>query len=120
MPRGHKGEAKVNGSGRKKGTPNKITIEFKQALNNLLEFAAPQMVGWLEQIAREDPNKAMDHVAKLAEYVHPKLARTDGKIETTLIGDSNRPVAISLKRSLSPAALKMIEEELLDNAQEVD
>lgn len=114
MPRGHKGEAKIKGSGRKKGTPNKTTLEFKEALNKLLEYAAPEMIGWLKMIAINDPNKALDHVSKLAEYVHPKLARTDGTIETTLIGDANRPVSFSVKRSLSHEALKMIEEELTE------
>lgn len=63
--------------GRSKGTPNKATQEFKEALNDLLEHAAPQMVGWLDQIAQDDPAKALDTVHKYIEFVYPKLAREE-------------------------------------------
>ena len=36
------------------------------------------MTAWLEEVAAEDPNKALDHMSKLAEYVYPKLARVEG------------------------------------------
>jgi hypothetical protein len=63
--------------GKIKGQPNKVTTQFKEALNNLLETAAPSMVEWLEKIAEDDPARALDLVSKLAEYVHPKLARSE-------------------------------------------
>ena len=66
-----------NPNGRPAGKPNKVTIEFREAVNRLLEYAAPNMVNWLQQIADTDPTKALDHVHKLAEYAHPKLARTE-------------------------------------------
>lgn len=79
-----------NPNGRKAGVPNKSTIEFKEALNNLLNFAAPKMVGWLERVAETEPQKALDMVSKLAEYVHPKLARSEmtGKDGKDLIPQS--------------------------------
>lgn len=77
MPVGAKKGDVRNPNGRPKGTPNKTTLVFKEALNNLLELAAPQMVEWLERVAKDDPAKALDQIGKLAEYVHPKLGRTE-------------------------------------------
>ena len=64
-----------NSAGRPKGEPNRATTEFKEALNTLLDYAAPSMVKWLEEI--EDPFKRFDVLSKFAEYVHPKLGRTE-------------------------------------------
>lgn len=69
-----KGKKKTGG--KKAGTPNKSTIEFKEAVNNLIQFATPQMVTWLGRIAEEDPNKALDHVFKFAQFGYPLLSRT--------------------------------------------
>jgi hypothetical protein len=73
MPKG----GKQPGAGRPAGTPNKATIEFKVALNELLNEAAPEMVKWLGEI--EDPFKRFDVLSKFAEYIHPKLGRTEIK-----------------------------------------
>jgi predicted transcriptional regulator len=74
MPQFEKGKKTA---GRPKGRQNNTTIEFKQAVNNLLNVAAPKMIAWLEKIAATDPARALDLVGKLAEYAHPKLARTE-------------------------------------------
>lgn len=66
-----------NPKGKPKGVQNKTTTEFKEAVNKFLHYAQPNMVRWLERIAVDDPAKALDIVAKLAEYAHPKLARTE-------------------------------------------
>lgn len=68
---------KREGAGRIKGTPNKATIEFKEALNKLLDIAAPDMVEWLEKI--DDPFKRFEVLSKFAEFIYPKLARTEIK-----------------------------------------
>jgi hypothetical protein len=64
----------LNG-GRPKGVPNKATTQFKEGLNNLFEYATPQMVTWLEQI--DSPERRFDILAKFADYLYPKLARTE-------------------------------------------
>jgi hypothetical protein len=79
MPKGGRQE----GAGRPAGVPNKTTIEFKEAVNNLINFATPKMVDWLEKIAEENPDKALDHVYKFAQFGYPLLNRTDGKQDFT-------------------------------------
>lgn len=87
-----------NPRGKPKGAISKTTLEFKEALNNLLNYAAPKMVEWLERIATDDPTKALDHVGKLAEYVYPKLGRTEhtgregGAIETKDVTKSDNEI----------------------------
>lgn len=65
-------------AGRKAGSLNKATSQFKEALNHLLEEASPKMIEWLDRIAVNDPGKALDMISRLAEYIHPKLARSEG------------------------------------------
>jgi len=71
--------------GRAKGTPNKATVEFRQTVTSLLENNAHNVSKWLGQVAegmpehdtKPDPYKALDMLAKLAEYATPKLARQE-------------------------------------------
>lgn len=78
------------GPGRPKGLQNKTTMQFKEALNNLLENCAPKMLDWIERVSEGDPAKALDLTSKLAEYIYPKLSRSEhtgmngGPIETEL------------------------------------
>lgn len=73
--------------GRAKGVPNKATVEFRQAVTRVLEDNADNYGKWLKQVAEgygrgddkvmPDPAKALDLVAKLAEYAAPKLNRVE-------------------------------------------
>lgn len=99
--------AKPKGSkktgGRVAGVPNKATSTFKEALNNLLEISAPKMLEWLDRVAIEDPAKALDQMSKLAEYVHPKLARTEHA------GDKNNPITIAAVQPVTPAIAQKLD-----------
>lgn len=63
--------------GRKAGTPNKATREFRETITRLLEDNSENFTAWLSDVASTDKAKALDLVAKLAEYAAPKLARTE-------------------------------------------
>jgi hypothetical protein len=69
--------------GRVAGTPNKATKEFRDTVTRLLEDNASNMADWLKKVAeghgdvKAAPEKALDLLAKLAEFAAPKLARTE-------------------------------------------
>jgi hypothetical protein len=82
--------------GRKKGTPDKITSEFRETVRKLLEDNNENFGRWLALVAegdgseggKPDPAKALDLIVKLAEYAAPKLGRVEhtgadgGPVET--------------------------------------
>ena len=78
-------KGRVKAGGRKKGTPNKRTAEFRETVRNLLEDNAENVGRWLTLVAegdgsdnlKPDPAKALDLLAKLAEFAAPKLNRTE-------------------------------------------
>jgi len=69
--------------GRVAGTPNKATKEFRDTVTALLEKNSSNVGLWLEQVAnghgetKAAPEKALDLLARLAEFAAPKLARTE-------------------------------------------
>lgn len=82
----------VKTGGRVAGTPNKATTEFRQTIASLLESNAQNVDLWLQQVAngagesKPDPAKALDLLAKLAEFGAPKLSRAE------LVGDEENPI----------------------------
>jgi hypothetical protein len=86
------------GGGSRKGVPNKVTAEFRDTVRKLLEDNAGNVGRWLTLVAegdgtdsgKPDPAKALDLVAKLAEYAAPKLNRTE------VAGDPLNPLKASL------------------------
>lgn len=85
----------IKTGGRKSGTPNKVNQEFRETVKKLLDDNANNVALWLHQVATGShgkdpaPEKALDLLAKLAEYAAPKLSR----MEHT--GDNKNPVSIS-------------------------
>lgn len=69
--------------GRVPGVPNKVTQEFRATITTLLEKNASNIDLWLLQVAlgngdaKPDPAKALDLLAKLAEFAAPKLGRIE-------------------------------------------
>ncbi len=68
----------------RKGTPNKQTKEIRDAYRLLIEANLDNMVNWIEKISKDNPEKAIEILIKLSEYVVPKLNRTEIKDITTL------------------------------------
>lgn len=75
----------VKTGGRQAGTPNKATREFRETVKKLLEDNSENVGRWLLLVAegdgtengKPDPGKALDLMAKLAEFAAPKLNRTE-------------------------------------------
>jgi len=71
--------------GRVAGTPNKVTSELRETVCKLLDANADKIGVWLESVAEGDPEhglapdpaRALDIVARLAEFAVPKLARVE-------------------------------------------
>jgi hypothetical protein len=76
MPEFKKGQS-GNRRGRPKGAVNKSTKEIKEAFQMLLEQNLPHLNKWLQEVASEDPEKALSLVLRLSEYIIPKLARQE-------------------------------------------
>ena len=105
--------------GRPKGALNHDTKQFKQAINNLLEYAAPQMVEWLNTIAQDNPSKALDHIQGFAEFIYPKLSRaentnTNTSILQLVLGaekivEANRLAASGAVVDVTPTALPVVD-----------
>ena len=84
----------IKTGGRVAGQPNKATKEFRETVTALLSDNSANVGLWLSQVAegfddvKPDPAKALDLLAKLAEFAAPKLNRTEhtgkdgGEIET--------------------------------------
>jgi hypothetical protein len=90
------------GPGRPKGVPNKVTKEFRETVRQLLEDNAGNVGVWLEQVATGShgtmpaPEKALDLLAKLAEFAAPKLGRVEH------VGDGGGPVETVQRIELAP------------------
>lgn len=78
---------------RPKGSINKATKTFREAVAALLEANGDKVQTWLDTVAygdgdqvKPDPKAALQLLAQLAEYASPKLARTElaGEVATTV------------------------------------
>ena len=78
--------------GRVKGTPNKVNREFRETVRKLLDDNADNVGTWITQVAqghgknKADPARALDLLAKLAEFAAPKLGRVEH------VGEGGGPV----------------------------
>jgi hypothetical protein len=80
------GNTKISGGkpgpGRPRGTVNKATATVRNAISSFIEAKAAEVESLWTRVAEKDPGKALELYAKLAEFILPKLARTEIKEES--------------------------------------
>jgi hypothetical protein len=79
------------GIGRVKGVPNAITKTTREIIQAVIDGNAPKVKGWLDRVAAKNPAKAVSLFAKLAEYVLPKLQRSEVSAHITNGGVKELP-----------------------------
>jgi hypothetical protein len=62
----------ANPNGRPKGVPNKATKDIKQHYADLIAGNLDRIQGWLDRVAEENPQAAIDLLIKLSPFVIPK------------------------------------------------
>tara|TARA_B100001564_G_C20658897_1_gene680592 strand:- start:375 stop:662 length:288 start_codon:yes stop_codon:yes gene_type:complete len=80
-------------AGSRKGIPNKTTAEIRNAFQLLVEDNLDNMKVWLSDVAQEDPERALEIILKMSEYIVPKLSRTEVKADIT-----DKSIVINLNR----------------------
>jgi hypothetical protein len=63
--------------GRKKGSKNVALRNAKQAIADFVDGNADRLIGWLDRMAEDDPEKAFKAYMSVVEYHIPKLQRSD-------------------------------------------
>jgi len=112
VPRGQ--GTRTPGSGRKAGTPNRVTAKTREIFTQVLGKTAQDMEAWLRECAQgieiekqdpttgmvvtgrfnADPGKAVELILKLAEFSFPKLAR----IERTIADATDQELLQEVRR----------------------
>jgi hypothetical protein len=64
-------------AGSRKGIPNKATKEIREAFKLLVKDNLDNMKVWLSDVAEEDPERALNILLKMSEFVVPKLQRQE-------------------------------------------
>lgn len=75
----------VKTGGRRPGSPNRTTLEARQAIAAFVENNADRLTRWLDEVAeglpehdiKPNPAKAFELFQSVIEYHVPKLARTE-------------------------------------------
>lgn len=75
-----------NPKGRRKGSKNKTTEEIREAFQALIESSLPDIQKWLQQVAKDNPEKALSIVERYSDFILPKLQRTE------LSGGGDKPL----------------------------
>jgi len=81
-----KGTGKVEGSGRKKGTPNRSSTQLRQFFGVILceEIENDHIKDALDQLYQDNPKYYLDAIIKLAQFNVPALAAIE-----TINGDGD-------------------------------
>lgn len=105
---------RVKTGGRKPGSRNKVTVEFRETVQKLLDENRENVAKWLKLVAEGapahydragnvvrqerpgDPGMALLRLSYLAEFAAPKLNRTE------VTGDGGGPLTVVVNTLASP------------------
>ena len=80
----NKGAASEAGKkGSRKGVPNKSTKEIRDGFQMFVENNIGKFQQWIDEVAEDNPAKAIELVTSLGEYILPKLSRTEVDADIT-------------------------------------
>ena len=94
----------MNPNGRPKGSPNKVTMQAREAIAMFVEGNVDRLTGWLDRIAEDDPKDAFNAFMSVVEYHVPKLARTEH------VGDKDNPVSHEVSLTANILALMSMDQ----------
>jgi hypothetical protein len=89
--------------GRKRGVPNRTTRTMREILTAFVEHNAEGAQALYDKVAKHNPAKALDIFVKMAEFVLPKLNRTEVRLPSAMI--TNGPIASAEEASRTYAQL---------------
>jgi hypothetical protein len=69
-------QGRKTGGGSRKGVPNKATKDIRAVFSAFVENYADRVQELFDQVADKDPAKALDLLAKMSEFVVPRLSRS--------------------------------------------
>ena len=81
-----------NPKGKPKGAKNKISKDIKETYKFLIENNADNLTEWLERIAKKNPEKALQLILNMSEFIIPKaktnidLSNSDGTFVEPITG----------------------------------
>jgi hypothetical protein len=70
-------DGRKTGGGSRKGIPNRATKDVRAVFSAFVEHNSERAQELFDKVAEKDPGKALDLLARLSEFVIPKLARTE-------------------------------------------
>ena len=68
-----------NPQGRKPGSKDKVQTDIKEAFQSLVENNLSNIETWLNEVAAENPAKALDFMLRLSEFIVPKQKAVEFK-----------------------------------------
>jgi hypothetical protein len=79
-------QGRKTGGGSRKGILNKATGDVRAVFSAFVEHNSDRAQELFDRVAGKDPAKALDLLARLSEFVIPKLARTEVSGELAVRG----------------------------------
>ena len=124
--------APKNKGGRPAGSPNKATVEARQAIASFVDGNAHRLTEWLDQVAEgvkvleqdadgntiekyvvpPNPAKAFDMFQSVVEYHVPKLARME------VAGDQKAPLQLDVHHTVFGSLLENLRNQKLTSGRD--